>query len=55
MHSAESALLAGDLGQLGVMVSLDVLQPYSGMDGDHMLRILAPDMDKKVRNQEEGP
>ena len=32
-------------------VALDVLQPYSGMDGDDMLRILAPDMDKMVRKK----
>ena len=39
------------LTSFGVTVSLDVLQPYSGMDGDDMLRILAPDMDKKVRKK----
>ena len=39
------------LASFGVTVSLDVLQPYSGMDGDDMLRILAPDMDKKVRKK----
>jgi HAD superfamily hydrolase (TIGR01549 family) len=39
------------LASFGVTVSLDFLQPYSGMDGDDMLRILAPDMDKKVRKK----
>ena len=39
------------LASFGVTVSLDVLQSYSGMDGDDMLRILAPDMDKKVRKK----
>jgi beta-phosphoglucomutase-like phosphatase (HAD superfamily) len=39
------------LASFGVTVALDVLQPYSGMDGDDMLRILAPDMDKMVRKK----
>jgi HAD superfamily hydrolase (TIGR01549 family) len=37
------------LSTFGVTVPLEVLQLYSGMDGDDMLQILAPDMDKKVR------
>ena len=32
-------------------VPLEVLQLYSGMDGDDMLQILAPDMDKKARKR----
>jgi HAD superfamily hydrolase (TIGR01549 family) len=39
------------LFSLGMTVPLEVLQPYSGMDGDDMLKILAPDMDKKFRKR----
>jgi beta-phosphoglucomutase-like phosphatase (HAD superfamily) len=35
----------------GLTVPLDVLQLYSGMDGDDMLRIIAPDMDKDFRKR----
>jgi phosphoglycolate phosphatase-like HAD superfamily hydrolase len=35
----------------GLTVPLDVLQLYSGMDGDDMLQILAPDMDRKFRKR----
>ena len=37
------------MSTFGLTVPLEVLQLYSGMDGDDMLQILAPDMDKKVR------
>jgi HAD superfamily hydrolase (TIGR01549 family) len=39
------------LSSFGMTVSFEVLQLYSGMDGDDMLQILAPDMDKKLRNR----
>jgi phosphoglycolate phosphatase-like HAD superfamily hydrolase len=39
------------LPSFGLTVPLNVLQLYSGMDGDDMLQILAPDMDKKVRKK----
>jgi HAD superfamily hydrolase (TIGR01549 family) len=39
------------LCSFGLTVPLDVLQLYSGMDGDDMLRILAPDMDKEFRKR----
>jgi beta-phosphoglucomutase-like phosphatase (HAD superfamily) len=35
----------------GLTVPLDVLQLYSGMAGDDMLQILAPDMDKEFRKR----
>ena len=35
----------------GLTVPLDVLQLYSGMDGDDMLRIIAPDRDKDYRKR----
>jgi HAD superfamily hydrolase (TIGR01549 family) len=39
------------LSSFGMTVPLEVLQLYSGMDGDDMLQILAPDMDKNVRKR----
>jgi beta-phosphoglucomutase-like phosphatase (HAD superfamily) len=39
------------LSSFGLTVPLEVLQLYSGMDGDDMLQILAPDMDKKLRRR----
>jgi HAD superfamily hydrolase (TIGR01549 family) len=39
------------LSSFGMTVPLEVLQLYSGMDGDDMLQILAPDMDKKLRKR----
>jgi phosphoglycolate phosphatase-like HAD superfamily hydrolase len=39
------------LSSFGVTAPLEVLQLYSGMDGDDMLQILAPDMDKKLRKR----
>ena len=39
------------LSSFGLTVPPDVLRLYSGMDGDDMLQILAPDMDKKLRKQ----
>jgi phosphoglycolate phosphatase-like HAD superfamily hydrolase len=39
------------LSSFGLTVPLEVLQPYSGMDGDDMLQILAPDMDEKLRRR----
>jgi phosphoglycolate phosphatase-like HAD superfamily hydrolase len=39
------------LSSFGMTVPLEVLQLYSGMDGDDMLQILAPDMDKKARKR----
>jgi beta-phosphoglucomutase-like phosphatase (HAD superfamily) len=35
----------------GLSVPLDVLQLYSGMDGDDMLRIIAPNKDKDFRKR----
>jgi HAD superfamily hydrolase (TIGR01549 family) len=35
----------------GLIVPLHVLQLYSGMDGDDMLRIIAPDRDKDFRKR----
>jgi beta-phosphoglucomutase-like phosphatase (HAD superfamily) len=39
------------LSNKGKTVPLDVLQLYSGMDGDDMLQVLAPDMDEKARKR----
>jgi phosphoglycolate phosphatase-like HAD superfamily hydrolase len=39
------------LSGCGLTVPLDVLQHYSGMDGDDMLRILAPDWDQGFRKR----
>jgi HAD superfamily hydrolase (TIGR01549 family) len=39
------------LSAFGLTVPLNVLQLYSGMDGDDMLRIIAPDKDKDFRKQ----
>src|ERR1700712_5430872 len=39
------------LSGFGLTVPLNVLQLYSGMDGDDMLRIIAPDKDKDFRKQ----
>jgi HAD superfamily hydrolase (TIGR01549 family) len=39
------------LSSFGMTVSFEVLQLYSGMDGDDMLQILAPDMDRKLRKR----
>jgi HAD superfamily hydrolase (TIGR01549 family) len=39
------------LSEFGLTVPLADLQRYSGMDGDDMLRILAPSMDAKLRKQ----
>jgi beta-phosphoglucomutase-like phosphatase (HAD superfamily) len=39
------------LSSVGLTVPIELLQLYSGMDGDDMLQILAPDMDKKVRKR----
>jgi HAD superfamily hydrolase (TIGR01549 family) len=39
------------LSSFGMTVSFEVLQLYSGMDGDDMLQILAPDMHEKLRNR----
>jgi HAD superfamily hydrolase (TIGR01549 family) len=39
------------LSGFGLTVPLNVLQFYSGMDGDDMLRIIAPDKDKDFRKQ----
>jgi HAD superfamily hydrolase (TIGR01549 family) len=39
------------LSSFGLTVPIELLQLYSGMDGDDMLQILAPDMDKKVRKR----
>ena len=39
------------LSTFGMTVPLEVLELYSGMDGDDMLKILAPKMDKSVRKR----
>jgi HAD superfamily hydrolase (TIGR01549 family) len=39
------------LFSFGMTVPLEVLQLYSGMDGEDMLQILVPDMDKNVRKR----
>jgi HAD superfamily hydrolase (TIGR01549 family) len=39
------------LSSFGLTLPFEVLQRYSGMDGDDMLQILAPDMDKKLRQR----
>jgi HAD superfamily hydrolase (TIGR01549 family) len=39
------------LSNFGMTVSFDALQLYSGMDGDDMLQILGPHMDKKLRKR----
>jgi HAD superfamily hydrolase (TIGR01549 family) len=39
------------LAEFGVSVPYEVLQRYSGMDGNDTLRIIAPDLDERTRKQ----
>lgn len=39
------------LADLGVTVAYEVLQLYSGLDGDQTLQLVAPDLDKRERKQ----
>src|SRR3954464_8970579 len=39
------------LKKSGLIVSYEVLQLYSGLDGDQTLRIVAPELDENARKQ----